>query len=387
MTETNVIKFARTFSQIGSSLQKGTATRNSVIKLLGRLNKEELTLVAAVYPDLAGVDLPRTKESLQALLATQLMKQMAVIDVVDAERNAMSLKGNYGADRRPFDAAAKEMKPLFADLKRDIKYIRDVPPKKILTSKVKRNITAQINEYQPLFKKQFKQIIGPDISDADVQEVMSTALNEFWGRAEYALDRKTDLMPLMVSNLQADGVWRRAGPMLAWQSPGGGELVLNVSNSTDKAAGLGIMVALFLLELIAMIASLLGIALPKVPAGSVADDVGREMAKPRMQRILKRLLRILNDARKTLTEKIDAVLDFAKAIFEVGLLGTVLKKIFDGLSRWRIAILVALFVAQLIIMFTPGAGQALVAKKLATVALGVTSLGAKAWEIGDILEA
>lgn len=279
------------------------------------------------------------------------------------------------------------MKPLFAELRRDARFLRDVKPEKILTAKVKAKVKKTLHNYHGVFKKQFAELTGEDVSDKQVTEVLNTAFEEGMGRLSYALDRHTSLHKIMEHNLQADGVWRRTGPMLAWQTSGGQQVVFNVKQSaSDKAAGMGIMIGLFVLELVAMFAALLGVVLPKIPAG-LADDVGREMARPRNRRLLRRLMKILSDAGRSMAEKVEAIFKWAQSMFEVGFFGLLFKKLFDGLSGWRIALIIAMMIAQLAAMFLPGVGQALVIKKGATIALGLGTMGAKLWEMTDIMEA
>ncbi|MFQ5598557.1 MAG: hypothetical protein ACE5GK_10960 [Nitrospiria bacterium] len=379
------IKIARTLSLVGRELGKETINRRTVGRLLSRLTKDELLLVAATQADLAGTELPRTKGALSALLTRSFVAagrrkaEQAIGTSVSSE------KANI--DRKTINAMAKEMKPFFAELRRDARFLRDVKPETILTAKVKSRVKKTLHNYHGTFKRQFAELTGEDVSDQQVTSLLNTAMEEGMGRLAYALDRHTSLHKIMEHNLQADGVWQRTGPMLAWQTSGGQELVFNVKQSaTDKAAGLGIMIGLFVLELVAMFAALLGVVLPKIPAG-LADNVGREMARPRNRRLLRRLMKILSDAGRSMAEKVEAIFKWVQAMFEAGFFGLLFKKLFDGLSGWRIALIIAMMIAQLAAMFVPGVGQALVIKKGATIALGLGTMAGKLWEITDIMEA
>lgn len=235
-------------------------------------------------------------------------------------------------------------------------------------------------------RREFSSLAGRRVSAAETEAIVAAAFEEWQTRFAEALDRRHDSADLARHNLAVDGAYLLSGDRFAFTPASGGRLVFNVNNRTDRTAAISIMVCLFLLEMVGLIFTLVGLALPVPPAGGIADDVGRLLENSRFRRLLKRVLDAVTNPNLSYAQKLEAILDLAKSIYEAGLLGMIVKKAFDDLPWWRIALLAALFLAQIIALFVPGAAAALAAKKAATIGQGIASLAGKAWELGDILE-
>jgi len=213
---------------------------------------------------------------------------------------------------------------------------------------------------------------GEELSAEQIAEIRwSTFLRmrDFVRASEDDVDSIVDLgVPLNLASLP---LLRTVGDAFVYTDAGGPNLVFDApyfqQAQDDKFVKKAAIVAGIVLALVAFVAALGSIKMPNVGADKITPHIAGALRSPAVRTAFLTLLDTLKRAGATVAEKVAAIFDFLKTLWNVGALKEILKDVFSNLG-WFDLVLTVLGIAAI---FLTG-GAAVIAKAgLAVVALAV----------------
>lgn len=249
-----------------------------------------------------------------------------------------------------------------------------------------RRVEKEIGGQSRSLRKIFKELKGAPVTADECDAIIKTGLTQARENTHLMLALDTPFDEVIKANLAADGTYIISDSTLHYFSPMGPRLQFASQQvSTGEKVAKGLLGLSIIVEAVGFIGALLGINLPKVDLIKLGNKLGGRTRSRVVFRQIDKLFKFLQNAQKTLAEKLEAIIDFLNALWRIGILSDILAGIFASLRWWEIAGMIVMFGAQLALLANPATGAALAAKKAIAIGSTVYSLAKKGVDFGRLL--
>jgi hypothetical protein len=205
-----------------------------------------------------------------------------------------------------------------------------------------------------------------NFSAQDVEKVIALALQ----RLQTALSSASiDTGPAIINQLNDFSAAIVGNVYIALDQGGTGAVIFSPATpisqdgkSSDWTDSQWLLIAGLTVELIALLAAVVGVLLPKVPLGPVVKAVLPFLKQPVVREALTKLLATLALETASLADKGTEILKFLAILSNVGALGRVVDAILADFSVFDLVLLVAQIVIVIAAFFVPASTAATVAR-------------------------